>query len=52
MLAYTIIFLLIAMLAAILGLSVVAGTASLIAKICFILFLVLCIASLLRVKTT
>ena len=50
--AYTIIFLLIAILAASVGLSVVAGAASLIAKIGFILFLVLCIATLLRVKTT
>lgn len=48
----TILFLLIAILAAILGFGVVAGAASLIAKVGFILFPVLRIASLLRVKAT
>ena len=48
MLNYAVIFLLIALTAGILGFGVVAGTAASIAKILFILFLVLCIASLLR----
>jgi uncharacterized membrane protein YtjA (UPF0391 family) len=52
MLAYTITFMLIAIAAAIMGFGVVAGAASSVAKICFFLFLVLCITSLLRVKTT
>lgn len=50
MLSYTLIFLIIAILAGILGFGVVAGTAALIAKICFVLFLVLFVASLLRGK--
>lgn len=52
MLNYTISFVLIAILAGVLGFGVVVGVASLIAKICFLLFLVLCIASVLRIKTT
>jgi len=44
---YTIVFLLIALVAAFLGFGLVAGTAALIAKICFVVFLVLFIASLL-----
>jgi len=50
MLSYTITFLIIALIAGILGFGVVAGTAALIAKICFILFLVLFAATLLRSK--
>jgi uncharacterized membrane protein YtjA (UPF0391 family) len=45
MLHYSLIFLLIALGAAILGFSVVAGTAALIAKICFVVFLVLFLVS-------
>jgi uncharacterized membrane protein YtjA (UPF0391 family) len=52
MLNYTIFFVLIAIVAAVLGFGVVAGAASSIAKICFFLFLVLCIASLMRIKAT
>lgn len=52
MFAYTVTFLLIAILAATLGFGAMAGAASLIVKLCFMLFLLLCIASLLRVKTT
>jgi len=50
MLSYSIAFLIIALIAGILGFGVVAGTAAGIAKICFIIFLVLFAASLLRSK--
>ena len=50
MLSYTITFLIIALIAGVLGFGVIAGTAASIAKICFILFLVLFVASLLRAK--
>ncbi len=50
MLNYAITFLLIALVAGILGFGVVAGTAASIAKICFVIFLVLFVASLLRGK--
>ena len=52
MLGYTLTFLLIAVLAGILGFGAIAGTAAIIAKLCFIIFLVLFIASLFRVKRT
>jgi uncharacterized membrane protein YtjA (UPF0391 family) len=52
MLGYAITFLLIALLAGILGFGVIAGTAALIAKVCFIVFLVLFIATLLRGNRT
>jgi len=52
MLGYAITFLLIAILAGILGFGVIAGTAATIAKVCFIIFLVLFVASLLRTKRT
>ena len=52
MLNYAIIFLLIALVAGVLGFGVIAGTAAMIAKVLFIIFLVLCIASLLRGKRT
>jgi uncharacterized membrane protein YtjA (UPF0391 family) len=48
MLKYTVTFLLIAIVAGILGFGVIAGTAALFAKILFFIFLVLFIASLLR----
>jgi len=47
MLYYTIVFLVVALIAGILGFGVVAGTAALIAKFCFVLFLVLFVISLL-----
>ena len=47
MLHYSIVFLLGAIVAAFLGFGLVAGTAALLAKICFVVFLVLFIASLL-----
>ena len=52
MLGYALTFLLIAVLAGILGFGVIAGTAALIAKICFIFFLVLFVAALVRPKRT
>lgn len=48
MLGYAVIFLLIAILAGALGFGTLAGTAAIIAKVCFVIFLVLFIASLLR----
>ena len=50
MLYYTLVFLLVAILAAALGFYALAGMAALIAKILFIVFLVLFIMSLLRRK--
>lgn len=47
MLSYALIFLIVAILAGILGFGVVAGTAALIAKVCFVVFLVLFLFSLL-----
>jgi uncharacterized membrane protein YtjA (UPF0391 family) len=52
MLGYAITFLLIALLAGILGFGVIAGTAAVIAKVLFIIFLVLFIASLIRHQRT
>ncbi len=48
MLNYAITFLIIALIAGILGFGVIAGTAASIAKICFVIFLVLFFASLFR----
>ena len=50
MLYYAVIFLLIALVAGVLGFGVIAGTAATIAKVLFVFFLVLFIASLLRGK--
>jgi uncharacterized membrane protein YtjA (UPF0391 family) len=47
MLNYAIIFLIVAILAGILGFGVVSGTAATIAKICFVVFLVMFLFSLL-----
>jgi uncharacterized membrane protein YtjA (UPF0391 family) len=47
MLHYTIVFFIVAIIAAVLGFGVIAGTAALIAKICFFVFLVLAVISLL-----
>ena len=46
MLSYTITFLIVALIAAALGFTGIAGTAAYIAKICFFIFLVLFIVSL------
>jgi uncharacterized membrane protein YtjA (UPF0391 family) len=48
MLGYTILFLIIALIAGTLGFGVIAGTAATIAKVLFILFLILFVASLFR----
>lgn len=48
MLYYAVIFLLVALAAGILGFGVIAGTAATIAKVLFLVFLVLSIASLFR----
>ncbi len=52
MLSYTIMFLLIPLVAGALGFGVIAGTAATIAKVCFIVFLLLFIATLLRGRKT
>lgn len=46
MLNYAIIFLIIALLAGVLGFGVVAGTAAMVAKVCFVVFLILFLFSL------
>jgi uncharacterized membrane protein YtjA (UPF0391 family) len=48
MLSYAITFLIIAIIAGILGFGVIAGTAAMIARVLFFLFLVLFIASFFR----
>jgi uncharacterized membrane protein YtjA (UPF0391 family) len=50
MLNYALIFLLVAIVAGILGFGVVAGTAAMIAKVLFAVFLVFFIATLFRGK--
>jgi uncharacterized membrane protein YtjA (UPF0391 family) len=45
MLSYAITFLVIALIAGVLGFGFIAGTAALIAKVCFVLFLVLFLIS-------
>ena len=52
MLGYAITFLLIALVAGILGFGVIAGTTATIAKILFVIFLVLFIASLFNRRST
>jgi uncharacterized membrane protein YtjA (UPF0391 family) len=48
MLSYTLLFLVIALVAAWLGFGMASGVAALAAKICFVAFLILFIASLVR----
>ena len=48
MLSYAIFFLVIALIAGILGFGVIAGTAALFARVLFLVFLVLFVVSLLR----
>lgn len=48
MLSYAITFLIIALIAGILGFGVIAGTAAMIAKVLFLIFLVLFLFSLFR----
>ena len=50
MLNYAVFFLLIALIAGILGFGVIAGTAAMIAKVLFVFFIVLFLISLLRRK--
>ncbi len=47
MLSYAILFLIIAVVAGVLGFGVIAGTSAMIAKICFVVFLVLFLFSLI-----
>ncbi len=51
MLNYAITFLIIALIAGILGFGVVAGTAALIAKWCFLFFIILFLLSLIRTSS-
>jgi len=48
MLHYAVVFFIIAIIAAVLGFGVIAGTAAMIAKVLFIVFLVLAVLSFLR----
>jgi uncharacterized membrane protein YtjA (UPF0391 family) len=50
MLNYAFLFLIVALIAAVLGFGVIAGTAATIAKILFLIFLILFIASLILGK--
>lgn len=50
MLHYAVIFLIVAIIAAVLGFGVIAGTAGMIAKVLFIVFLILAVLSFLRRK--
>lgn len=52
MLDYAIIFLVIAIIAGVLGFGVIAGTAAMIAKALFVFFLVLCLAAYFRRRRT
>jgi len=51
MLHYAVIFFIIAIIAAVLGFGVIAGTSAMIAKVLFIVFLILAVLSFLRRKT-
>jgi uncharacterized membrane protein YtjA (UPF0391 family) len=48
MLHYAVVFFIVAIIAAVLGFGVIAGTAAMIAKVLFIVFLILAVLSLLR----
>ena len=48
MLHYALVFLVVAIIAAVLGFGVIAGTAAWIAKICFIVFLIFAILAFLK----
>ena len=50
MLHYAVVFLLIALISAALGFGALAGTAAMIAKICFVVFLVFALLSFLKKK--
>ncbi len=51
MLSWALMFLIVALIAGVLGFGVVAGTAAWIAKICFVVFLVFFLISLVRRAT-
>ena len=48
MLHYAVVFFVIAIIAAVLGFGVIAGTAAMIAKVLFLVFLILAVLSFLR----
>ncbi len=48
MLHYAIVFFIVAIIAAVLGFGVIAGTAAMIAKVLFVVFLILAILSFLK----
>ena len=48
MLHYAVVFFIVAIIAAVLGFSVIAGTAAWVAKICFVVFLILAVLSFLK----
>ena len=48
MLHYALVFFLVAIVAAVLGFGVIAGTAAMVAKVCFFVFLILAVLSFFR----
>jgi uncharacterized membrane protein YtjA (UPF0391 family) len=48
MLYYALVFLVVAIIAAVLGFGVIAGTAALIAKVCFVVFLIMALVAFLQ----
>ncbi|MBL9138040.1 MAG: DUF1328 domain-containing protein [Verrucomicrobiales bacterium] len=48
MLHYAVVFLVIALIAGVLGFGVIAGTAAWIAKVCFVVFLIFALLSFLK----
>lgn len=50
MLHYALVFLIVALIAAVLGFGVIAGTAAMIAKVCFVVFLIFAIVTFLKKK--
>ena len=50
MLSWTLTFIVVALIAGVLGFGTLAGAAATVAKVCFVLFLVLFVISLLRGK--
>jgi uncharacterized membrane protein YtjA (UPF0391 family) len=52
MLSWAVTFLIVALIAAVLGFGVIAGTAATIAKVLFFVFLILFVVSLIRGRTS
>ena len=50
MLHHALVFLVVALIAAVLGFGVIAGTAATIAKVCFVVFLIFAIVTFLKKK--